>query len=198
MSFYANAQILHKDAVKAPYWVITDSDGESIEDRKKDLMEKGKANGLNIREEQFKILSEYAIESYFLAPNLLEQVFGFNEKESTLIHDTYFQKYEESLYSLRQGKGKINKKTFRSNFKPKIMFSNLDKPEEIIELILDKHYSTDVEFKKLRSELIHKWSNKSDPIGYFIDQLDYSVLVNSKMNEVINHLDEIIISIVRK
>ncbi|MEK5101032.1 AAA family ATPase [Cytobacillus sp. FSL M8-0252] len=198
MSFYANAQILHKDAVKTPYWVITDSDGEYIEDRKKDLMEKGKANGLNIREEQFKILSEYAIESYFLAPILLEHVFGFNEKESTLLHDTYFQKYEEALYSLRQGKGIINKKTFRNNYKPKIMFSNLDKPEEIIELILNKYYYTDVEFKRLRKKLIEEWNNQSDPIGYFIDQLDYSVLVNSKMNEVICHLDEIIGSIVGK
>jgi putative ATP-dependent endonuclease of the OLD family len=136
MSFYANAHILHKDAVKVPYWVITDSDGEYIEDRKRALMGKGKANGLNLKEEQFKILSEYAIESYFLDPNLLTLVFEFEDRGAIHLCDTYFQKYEEALMKLREGK--IDKKTFRNNFKPKIMFSNLDKPEGAIEIILYK------------------------------------------------------------
>ena len=198
MSFYANAQILHKDVVKVPYWVITDSDGEYIEDRKKALMDKGKANGLNLREEQFKILSEYAIESYFLDPNLLKLVFEFEDRDAIHLCDTYFRKYEEALVNLRNGIGKINKKTFRGNFKPKIMFSNLDKPEEAIEIILDRYYNADEAFKRSRKILIEKWSNQSDPIGFFINQLDYLVLVESKMNELIVHLEEIVDSIAGK
>lgn len=190
MSFYANAHILHKDAVKVPYWVITDSDGEYIEDRKRALMGKGKANGLNLKEEQFKILSEYAIESYFLDPNLLTLVFEFEDRDAIHLCDTYFQKYEEALMKLREGK--IDKKTFRNNFKPKIMFSNLDKPEGAIEIILDKYYNADEAFKRSRKILIEKWNNQSDPIGFFINQLDYSVLVESKMRELIVHLEEII------
>jgi len=198
MSFYANAQILHKDVVKVPYWVITDSDGEYIEDRKKALMDKGKANGLNLREEQFKILSEYAIESYFLDPNLLKLIFEFEDRDAIHLCDTYFQKYEEALEKLRKGKWNSDKKAFRNNFKPKIMFSNLNKSEEVIEHILDKHYNANELFKQSRKILIEKWSNQTDPIGFFINQLDYSVLVESKMNELIVHLEEIVDSIAGK
>lgn len=198
MSFYANAQILHKDVVKVPYWVITDSDGEYIEDRKKALMDKGKANGLNLREEQFKILSEYAIESYFLDPNLLKLIFEFEDRDAIHLCDTYFQKYEEALEKLRKGKWNSDKKAFRNNFKPKIMFSNLNKSEEVIEHILDKHYNANELFKQSRKILIEKWSNQTDPIGFFINQLDYSVLVESKMNELIVHLEEIADSIAGK
>ncbi|GAJ40280.1 hypothetical protein [Saccharococcus caldoxylosilyticus] len=88
--------------------------------------------------------------------------------------------------------GKIDKKTFRNNLKPKIMFSNLDKPEGAIEIILDKYYNADEAFKRSRKILIEKWNNQSDPIGFFINQLDYSVLVESKMRELIVHLEEII------
>lgn len=192
MSFYANAQILHKDTVKAPYWVITDSDGELVEDRKKALIEKGIANGVNLREEQFKILSEYAIESYFLDPKLLNIVFGFEYKDSTYLCDSYFLKYEEALDNLREGKSKMNKKTFKSNFKPKIMFSDLDKPEKAIETILDNYYGKDEAFKCLRKALIDKWNSHSDPIGFFVGKLDYSVLIDSKMNELMVHLEEIV------
>lgn len=198
MSFYANAQILHKDVVKVPYWVITDSDGEYIEDRKKALMDKGKANGLNLREEQFKILSEYAIESYFLDPNLLKLIFEFEDRDAIHLCETYFQKYEEALEKLRKGKWNSDKKAFRNNFKPKIMFSNLNKSEEVIEHILDKHYNANELFKQSRKILIEKWSNQTDPIGFFINQLDYLVLVESKMNELIVHLEEIVDSIAGK
>lgn len=192
MSFYANAQILHKDAVTAPYWVITDSDGEHVEDRRRALMDKGKANGLNIREEQFKILSEYAIESYFLDSNLLNIVFEFENKDSTHLCGLYFQKYEEALGNIREGKSKMNKKAFRSNFKPKILFSDLDKPEKAIEIILDNNYGADDAFKKSRKILIEKWNKHSDPIDFFIRQLDYSILLESKMKELMVHLEEII------
>lgn len=192
MSFYANAQILHKDAVTAPYWVITDSDGEYVEDRRRALMDKGKANGLNLREEQFKILSEYAIESYFLDPNLLNLVFKFEDNDANHLCDTYFHKYEEALDNLRKGKSNMNKKAFRSNFKPKIMFSDLDKPEKAIEIILHNNYEADDAFKCSRKALIDKWNSHSDPIDFFISQLDYSVLKESKMKELIVHLEEII------
>lgn len=192
MSFYANAQILHKDAVRTPYWVITDSDGELVEDRLRELMTKGKANGLDLNESQFKILTEYAIESYFLDPKLLNRVFEFELEDAEVLCDTYFQKYEQALDSLRNSNNKMNKNNFRSNFKPKIMFSNLDKPEEAIERILENHYNADYKFKQLRQKLIEKWNYVNDPIGWFIEQLDYSILVESKMCELVNCLEDIV------
>ncbi|WP_243300483.1 ATP-dependent nuclease [Bacillus litorisediminis] len=195
MDFYANAKILHKDVVKTPYWVITDSDGEEIPTRKASLVKKGTDNGVTIDEGRIKILTEYAIESYFLDPTILTTLFpklGFEELKA--LCDCYFSSYETALDLLRQNKfGK--KQHFRAYFKPKIMFSDLDKPQQAINQILDTQYSATHSVKETRNKLIREWASLEDPISKVIDSLDIVVLKETRISEIINVVEEIITEI---
>lgn len=195
MDFYANAKILHKDVVKTPYWVITDSDGEEIPTRKASLVKKGTDNGVTIDEKRIKILNEYAIESYFLDPAILSRLLpklGLEELRD--LCDCYFSAYETALELLRQNKfGK--KQHFRAYFKPKIMFSDLDKPQEAINHILDTHYRASEPVKETRNKLIEEWASLEDPISKLIECLDIVLLKETRMSEIINIVEEIITEI---
>jgi len=195
MDFYANAKILHKDVVKTPYWVITDSDGEEISARKASLVKKGTDNGVKIDEERIKILYEYAIESYFLDPTMLSTLFpklGLEELKE--LCDCYYSAYETALELLRQNKfGK--KQHFRAYFKPKIMFSDLDKPQQAINHILDTQYRASEPVKETRNKLIQEWASLEDPISKIIDSLDIVILKETRMSEIINVVEEIITEI---
>lgn len=195
MDFYANAKILHKDVVKTPYWVITDSDGEEIPTRKASLIKKGTDNGVTIDEERIKILCEYAIESYFLDPTILSTLFptlGFEELKE--LCDCYYSSYETALELLRQNKfGK--KQHFRAYFKPKIMFSDLDKPQNAINHILDTQYRASESVKGTRNKFIQEWASFEDPISKLIESLDVVLLKETRMREIINVVEEIITEI---
>lgn len=195
MDFYANAKILHKDVVKTPYWVITDSDGEEILERKATLLKKGTDNGVTIDEDRIKILREYAIESYFLDPTILSALFPKLEFEELKdLCECYFSAYESNLALLRQNKfGK--KQHFRAYFKPKIMFSDLDKPQQAINYILDNHYSASELVKETRNKLIQEWTTLEDPVSKLIDSLDIVLLKETRMGEIINIVEEIITQI---
>ncbi|MBH0160428.1 ATP-dependent nuclease [Fictibacillus sp. 26RED30] len=191
MSFYANAKILHKDSVKTPFWVITDSDGENVEDRTKLLMESGLSNGLNIDEKQFKILKEYAIESYFLHPSLLHSVFpDLNEEDLLELCEVYFIKYTEEIHKLKNNQ--TSKSNFRKNYKPKIMFSNLGKPEHAIEHIIKTSFTNQDNFKTTRLKLIEMWEQKEEPISYVLEKCSIEFLKETRMKEVILVLEEIV------
>lgn len=196
MDFYANASILHKDTVKTPYWVIVDSDGEKIEDRKKKLIEKGKQNGVHLVEDRFKVLNEYAIESYFLDPDLLPNTFSDLDFESIKeLCDCYFLEYEVKLELLR--KNQYDKKRFRSIYKPKIMFSNLDKQEDVILKILQKEYDTNERILQTRQRLINCWNRIENPIEHFINVNDLDELKKKKIGEIIEIISEIVNEIKR-
>lgn len=191
MSFYANAKILHKDAVRTPYWVITDSDGENIEDRKRHLMESGLSNGITLEEGQFKILKEYAIESYFLDSSLLYRVFSQLKKEELeSLCDIYFKRYEEEISKLKCNQ--ISKQNFRKNYKPKIMFSNLGKPVHAIDLILKASFSSKEDFHTARKNLIDAWEQKEEPISYVLENCNIEFLKKTKMKEIIHVLEDIV------
>ncbi|WP_458411881.1 ATP-dependent nuclease [Schinkia sp. CFF1] len=198
MDFYANAKILHKDVVKTPYWVLTDSDGEEIPARKASLVKKGTDNGVKIDEERIKILYEYAIESYFLDPTILSTLFpklGFEELKE--LCDCYYLAYETALNLLRQNKfGK--KQHFRAYFKPKIMFSDLDKPQQAINHILDTQYRASESVKETRNKLIQEWASLEDPIIKLIETLDIVLLKETRMSEIIKVVEEIITEIAPK
>lgn len=196
MDFYANAKILHKDVVKTPYWVITDSDGEEIPTRKASLVKKGTENGVTIDERRIKILQEYAIESYFLDPIILSTVFpklgSENLKE---LCDCYFLAYETALALLRQNSfGK--KQHFKAYFKPKIMFSDLDRPQQAINYILDTHYRASESVKATRNKLIQEWVALEDPIIKIVETLDIMLLKETRMSDIINVVEEIITELV--
>lgn len=195
MDFYANAKILHKDVVKTPYWVITDSDGEEIPTRKASLVKKGIDNGVTIDEERIKVLYEYAIESYFLDPIILSTLFpklGFEELKE--LCDCYYLAYETALNLLRKNKfGK--KQHFRAYFKPKIMFSDLDKPQQAINHILDTQYRASESVKETRNKLIQEWASLEDPISKLIKTMDIVPLKETRMSEIINVVEEIITEI---
>ncbi|MEC1526205.1 hypothetical protein P9D43_30010, partial [Neobacillus niacini] len=192
MDFYANAKILHKDVVKTPYWVITDSDGEEIPTRKASLVKKGTDNGVTIDEKRIKILYEYAIESYFLDPTILSTLFpklGFEELKK--LCDCYYLAYETASALLRQNKfGK--KQHFKAYFKPKIMFSDLDKPQQAINHILDTQYRASEPVKETRNKLIQEWVALEDPIRKLVETLDIVLLKETRMSEIINVVEEII------
>jgi putative ATP-dependent endonuclease of the OLD family len=195
MDFYANAKILHKDVVKTPYWVITDSDGEEIPTRKASLVKKGTDNGVSIDEKRIKILNEYAIESYFLDPTILSTLFpklGFEELKE--LCDCYYLAYENALNLLRQNKfGK--KQHFKAYLKPKIMFSDLDKPQQAINHILDTQYRASESIKETRNKLIQEWEALEDPISKLVETLDIALLKETRMSEIINVVEEIITEI---
>ncbi len=195
MDFYANAKILHKDVVRTPYWVLTDSDGEEIPTRKASLVKKGTDNGVTIDEERIKILYEYAIESYFLDPTILSSLFpNLGLEELKELCDCYFSAYETALGLLRLNKfGK--KQHFRANFKPKIMFSDIDKPQQAINHILDTQYRASERVKETRNKLIQEWSSLEDPIGKLVESLDIVLLKETRMSEIINVVEEIITEI---
>lgn len=192
MSFYANAQILHKDFVKAPYWIITDSDGENVEDRAEGFIERGNMNGIKICKEQLIILEEYAIESYFLDPQLLSKFLQMEESKVKHMCSVYFESYEIALSKLRDTSNSLDKETFRKNYKPKIMFSDLDKPSTAIKHILSKYYDADNLFIATREETINKWREIKNPIEEFLQKFECSQLKNSKMEEIIYILEEVV------
>lgn len=192
MSFYANAQILHKDFVKAPYWIITDSDGETVEDRTEGFIKRGAVNGIELENEQLKILPEYAIESYFLDSLLLSEFLQLEESDVQHMCTLYFKSYESALIKVRDNGHSMNKETFRKNYKPKIMFSDLDKPSPAIQHIMYTYYSDDKLFIDTRKQVVEKWSGIENPIEEFVKKFGYSQLRNSKMKEVIIHLEEIV------
>ncbi|WP_214797134.1 AAA family ATPase [Exiguobacterium sp. s5] len=192
MSFYANAQILHKDFVKAPYWIIADSDGEVVEDRTESFIKRGAINGIKLENEQLRILSEYAIESYFLDSQLLSEFLQLSEVDLQYMCTLYFESYEHALNKVRDSSHSMNKETFRKNYKPKIMFSNLDKPYPAIQHILRTYYVEDELFMATRERVVEKWNEIDNPIEKFVNKFDCSQLRGSKMKEVINHLEEVV------
>lgn len=196
MEFYANAKVLHKDVVKTPYWVLTDSDGEEIPIRKASLIKKGTDNEVIIEEERIKILIEYAIESYFLDPTILSTLFpklGFEELED--LCNCYHTAYETALGLLRQNKFGGTKQNFRTFYKPKIMFSNLEKPESAINHILDSKYSASETVKDTRNKLIQEWTSLKNPISQLIESFDLGPLKETRMSEIIDVVEEIITEI---
>lgn len=192
MSFYANAQILHKDFVKAPYWIVTDSDGEEVEDRTEGFIKRGAVNGIELENKQLKILSEYAIESYFLDSLLLSEFLQLQESDVRHMCTLYFKNYESALSKVRDNSHSMNKETFRKNYKPKIMFSDLDKPSPAIQHIMRTYYSDDELFIATREQVVKKWSGIENPIEEFVKKFDCFQLRDSKMKEVIIHLEEVI------
>ena len=192
MSFYANAQILHKDFVQAPYWIVTDSDGETVEDRTEGFIQRGALNGIELENKQLKILSEYAIESYFLDSLLLSEFLQLQESDIQHMCTLYFKNYERALGNVRNNSHSMSKETFRKNYKPKIMFSDLDKPSHAIQHIMRTYYSDDELFIATREQVIEKWGGIENPIEEFVKRFDCSQLRNSKMKEVIIHLEEVI------
>lgn len=192
MSFYANAQILHKDFVKAPYWIVTDSDGEEVEDRTEGFIKRGAVNGIELENKQLKILSEYSIESYFLDSLLLSEFLQLQESDVRHMCTLYFKNYESALSNVRDNSHSMNKETFRKNYKPKIMFSDLDKPSPAIQHIMRTYYSDDELFIATREQVVKKWSGIENPIEEFVKKFDCFQLRDSKMKEVIIHLEEVI------
>jgi putative ATP-dependent endonuclease of the OLD family len=192
MSFYANAQILHKDFVRAPYWIITDSDGELVEDRTEGFIKRGAVNGIELEKEQLKILSEYAIESYLLDSLLLSEFLQLEESDVQHMCSQYFKSYESALSNVRDNGHSMTKETFRKNYKPKIMFSDLDKPSPAIQHILRTYYAEDELFMATREQVVEKWSGIENPIEEFVKKFECSQLRDSKMKEVINHLEEVV------
>ncbi|UTI41024.1 TOPRIM nucleotidyl transferase/hydrolase domain-containing protein [Niallia sp. RD1] len=190
MSFYANAKILHKDAVRTPFWVITDSDGENVDDRIRFLIDKGSSNGVRLFSEQLKVLTEYAIESYFLDHTLINTVFAIELEAVQKMCDRYFLKYEEERLKVQRNQG--SKRNFQQNLKPKIMFSNLGKQQAHIEHILTTYYDADEEFKNTRTALIQQWEQRAEPINYFLEKITLDQLKESKMTEIISILEEIV------
>ncbi|SFB25622.1 MULTISPECIES: ATP-dependent endonuclease [unclassified Bacillus (in: firmicutes)] len=190
MCFYANAKILHKDAVRTPFWVITDSDGVNVEDRKRFLIDKGLSNGVRLLSDQLKVLTEYAIESYFLDHTLLNTVFGIELEAAQKMCDRYFLKYEEER--LKVQRNQASKKNFQQNFKPKIIFSNLGKQPATIEHILTSYYGADEEFKSTRTGLIQEWEQKEEPISYVLDKLTLEQLKETKMVEIVSLLEDVV------
>lgn len=193
MGFYANAQILHKDTVKSPFWIVTDSDGDEVEERKQVFIDNAHLNGIELQKENFKVLTEYAIESYFLDPTLLSEFLGMEEDKLIHLCQSYFKDYEDALSKYRRKDGTMNKHAFSSKYKPKIMFSNLDKPATAIEHILKANYTGGEEFIDARAQLIEKWNAIENPIASFIDFFEYSRLLESRMNEIIEDLEDIIL-----
>lgn len=196
MEFYANAKVLHKDVVKTPYWVLTDSDGEEIPIRKASLVKKGTDNGVMIDAERIKVLFEYAIESYFLDPTILSTLFpklGFEELED--LCNCYHNAYETALSLLRQNIFGGTKQNFKSFYKPKIMFSDLDKPESAINYILDNKFSASRTVKDTRNKLIKEWASLDNPISQLIEILDLDHLKETRMQEIIDVVEEIITEI---
>lgn len=192
MSFYANAQILHKDFVKAPYWIVTDSDGETVEDRTEGFIKRGAVNGIELENKQLKILSEYAIESYFLDSLLLSEFLQLEESDVQHMCTLYFKNYESALSKVRDDGHSMNKETFRKNYKPKIMFSDLDKPSPAIQHIMRTYYSDDELFIATREQVVKKWSGTENPIEEFVKKFECSQLRDSKMKEIIIHLEEVV------
>lgn len=192
MSFYANAQILHKDFVKAPYWIVTDSDGEVVDDRTEGFIKRGAVNGIELENEQLKILSEYAIESYFLDSLLLSEFLQLEESDVEHMCSLYFKSYATALSKVRDNGHSMNKETFRKNYKPKIMFSDLDKPSPAIQHIMRTYYADDELFMATREQVVEKWSGIENPIEEFVKKFECSQLRDSKMKEVISHLEEVI------
>ncbi len=195
MDFYANAKILHKDVVKTPYWVITDSDGEEIPIRKASLIKKGNDNGIAVDEARIKILYEYAIESYFLDPKILSTLFPNLDYDGLKnLCECYHSAYESALCLLRKNQfGK--KQHFRAYFKPKIMFSDLEKPQQAINYILETHYRASEPVKEIRTKLIKEWASLEDPISKLINGLDLEILKETRMKEIITVVEGIIMEL---
>ncbi|MEH7137093.1 ATP-dependent nuclease, partial [Priestia megaterium] len=101
MSFYANTRVLqvmnhtHHDYYN--FWMMVDSDGNSAETVKRDILQSVAGISSSIyKEENIFVLSEYALESYFIDELILNSLFkDLDSDKIELICSKYFALYAE-------------------------------------------------------------------------------------------------------
>ncbi|PFK42073.1 hypothetical protein COJ23_26575 [Priestia megaterium] len=184
MSFYANTRVLqvmnhtHHDYYN--FWMMVDSDGNSAETVKRDILQSVAGISSSIyKEENIFVLSEYALESYFIDELILNSLFkDLDSDKIELICSKYFALYAEQKEKKRLGL--INKEHFKMKFKPKHFF--YDKNEKFYTHTWKLQQDEITILKDIQS----RWSGQN--IDKYIESLPLDTLRDSKMNEIIELL----------
>ncbi|MCL6709298.1 AAA family ATPase [Pseudomonas sp. R2.Fl] len=180
LNFYANAKILdamnHVHNSSYQFWIMVDSDGYSKEEVQSRIEQNISAFSNIYNKENLLILNEYAIESYFIDPHILCNLFEeLDFKIVKQLCEKYFSVYEKNLNSHSN-----NHSNFQQKFKPKHFFITKEtvfyektwllKENEILNL----------------NNIQLNWSHKH--IENYIDTLPLDVIQNSKMNELVENV----------
>lgn len=180
LNFYANAKILdamnHVHNSSYQFWIMVDSDGYSKEEVQSRI-EKNISGFSNIyNQENLLILNEYAIESYFIEPHILCNL--FKELDFEIVKqlcEKYFSVYEKNLNA--QANSHSN---FQQKFKPKHFFITKET------VFYEKTWLLEESEILNLNNIQLKWSHKH--IEKYIDTLPLDVIQNSKMNELVENV----------
>ncbi|MGG0570056.1 AAA family ATPase [Priestia megaterium] len=184
LNFYANAKILnamnHIHNSNYQFWIMVDSDGYSKKEVQSRI-EKNVSSLSNVyNPENLLILDEYAIESYFIDPYILCDLFQRLDFENTKqLCEKYFNIYESNLTGL----GNSNHANFQQKFKPKHFFDNKK------EMFYKKTWTlTDHEINTLE-KIQRQWSHKN--IDQYIEKLPMEIIQKTKMSELTANIKSI-------
>ncbi|UZW65811.1 AAA family ATPase [Priestia flexa] len=184
LNFYANAKILnamnHIHNSNYQFWIMVDSDGYSKKEVQSRI-EKNVSSLSNIyNPENLLILDEYAIESYFIDPYILCDLFqGLDFENTKQLCEKYFNIYESNLTGL----GNSNHANFQQKFKPKHFFDNKK------EMFYKKTWTlTDHEINTLE-KIQRQWSHKN--IDQYIEKLPMEIIQKTKMSELTANIKSI-------
>ncbi|MGF9945743.1 AAA family ATPase [Priestia megaterium] len=184
LNFYANAKILnamnHIHNSNYQFWIMVDSDGYS-KTEVQSRIEKNVSSFSNIyNQENLLILDEYAIESYFIAPSILCNLFQGLDFESTKqLCEKYFNIYKSNLTGL----GNSNHANFQQKFKPKHFFDTKQA------MFYKKTWTlTDGEINTLE-KIQRQWSHKN--IDQYIEKLPIEIIQKTKMSELTANIKSI-------
>jgi len=194
--YYAYIKIITSEFVTNEFRIIVDSDGMDVSDRKnevKEEIEKQYRRKINIKsgnlEDKIIVLSEYAIESYFLQENILSKSFPFlSEEDINKLIDSYRRKYDQEQVNLRDKKLELNK--FQQFLKPKSIFEN-DRNQKNEQEYLD-FWANEKDFLESRNLILKECQQlEKDGKDPFTNILE-NITIQDLPQELVTQRDEIL------
>lgn len=188
LHLYACLRILLSEFVKPNYCCIGDNDGLEPKKRQKQILSKiekeikkfkNPVSEIKYIKDKIVILDEYSVESYFLDENLLNEVFPkIDKKDLKYMLDLYKEKYKEK-------KKELNETDFQKIFKPKLLFSRKNTPEEYKSFFDKKFLKT----RKLLSEECERICKKGNsPFVYIVENID--IYSSDKLTRLIDTIEK--------